>query len=121
MNQLLSAVASAWLVFLVTSCATTQSDDTPRSAAGQEPSAPAQRPVESEAPSPADASSGAPSTSEAVQLANPASENCEKQGGRLERVKDEHGNEVGYCVFPDGTRCEEWALFRGQCKAGTQR
>jgi putative hemolysin len=111
MTQVLSAAASVWFLSLVASCATTQSDDTPRSAAGQEPASPAQRPAESEAPN----------TAEAVQLANPASEHCEKRGGRLERVKDEHGNESGYCVFPDGTRCEEWALFRGQCQAGTQR
>jgi hypothetical protein len=25
---------------------------------------------------------------------------------------------VGYCHFPDGSECEEWALMRGECKPG---
>ncbi len=51
-------------------------------------------------------------------IANPASVNCGKQGGTLQIRKDKKGNETGYCVFKDGSECEEWALFRGKCKAG---
>ncbi len=47
-------------------------------------------------------------------LSNPASVFCGEQGGRLE-IRTESGGEVGYCVFPDGSECEEWAFFRGEC------
>ncbi len=47
-------------------------------------------------------------------LANPASVYCEEQGGTLE-IRDEAGGQVGYCVFDDGSECEEWAYFRGEC------
>ncbi len=49
-----------------------------------------------------------------VELANPASVFCEAQDGRVD-IRDESGGEVGYCVFPDGGECEEWAFFRGEC------
>lgn len=48
-------------------------------------------------------------------LANPASEYCIEQGGRLEFRADEDGGELGFCVFADGSECEEWAYFRGEC------
>ena len=51
---------------------------------------------------------------ESVRLANPASENCVSLGGELEFV-EEDGGVAGYCLLPDGTRCEEWALFRKEC------
>ena len=47
-------------------------------------------------------------------LANPASVNCEKKGGKLEIRKGKKG-EYGVCKFPNGKECEEWALFRGKC------
>ncbi|MBX3004684.1 MAG: DUF333 domain-containing protein [Anaerolineales bacterium] len=47
-----------------------------------------------------------------VGLANPASQYCIEQGGRLEIRKDADGNEYGVCLLPDGSECEEWALFR---------
>ncbi|MCX8175418.1 MAG: DUF333 domain-containing protein [Candidatus Micrarchaeota archaeon] len=49
-----------------------------------------------------------------AEVPNPASVNCAKKGGRLE-IRDEPGGQVGYCIFPNGKECEEWALFRGQC------
>lgn len=48
-------------------------------------------------------------------LANPASVNCVDMGGTLE-IKDETDGQVGYCTLPGGKVCEEWALFRGDCK-----
>ncbi|MGB9719580.1 MAG: DUF333 domain-containing protein [Candidatus Anstonellales archaeon] len=51
-------------------------------------------------------------------IPNPASVYCEEQGGTLEIRKDESGNEYGVCVFEDGSECEEWALYRGECKKG---
>lgn len=49
-------------------------------------------------------------------LPNPASIYCMEQGGRLEFRKDKEGNEYGVCIFPDGSECEEWAFYRGECK-----
>jgi len=51
-------------------------------------------------------------------LPNPASVFCEGQGGRLDIRQDASGGEIGICVFPDGSECEEWALFRNECQPG---
>jgi TolB protein len=48
-------------------------------------------------------------------LANPASVYCEEQGYTLEMRTDENGA-YGVCIFPDGSECEEWAFYRGECK-----
>lgn len=48
-------------------------------------------------------------------LANPASVHCEEVGGTLDIRTDASGGQVGYCVFPDKTECEEWALLRNEC------
>lgn len=48
-------------------------------------------------------------------LANPATENCAALGGTWEKVEAEDGSEYGLCTLPDGTLCEEWALYRGEC------
>ena len=47
-------------------------------------------------------------------LANPASVYCGQQGGRTEIKKNPDGSEYGMCTFPNGTSCEEWALFQGK-------
>lgn len=49
-----------------------------------------------------------------VGLANPASTYCEQKGYDLE-IRDEAGGQAGYCIFPDGNECEEWAFFRKEC------
>jgi uncharacterized protein len=51
-------------------------------------------------------------------MANPASVNCDEKGGKLDIRKDTDGNEVGICVFDDGSECEEWSFFRGECQPG---
>jgi len=48
-------------------------------------------------------------------LPNPASVYCQEQGYRLEMRTDDQGNQYGVCVFPDGSECDEWAFFRGEC------
>jgi putative hemolysin len=53
-----------------------------------------------------------------VNMANPASVYCEKNGGKLEIVTDSTGSQSGLCHFPDGSTCEEWAYMRGTCKQG---
>ncbi len=51
-------------------------------------------------------------------IANPASENCGKQGGTLSIQKRGDGGEYGVCVFEDNKQCEEWAMLRGECPNG---
>ena len=51
-------------------------------------------------------------------LPNPASQYCLDQGYELEMRTDARGT-AGYCMFPDGTECEEWAFYRGECAPGT--
>jgi putative hemolysin len=45
---------------------------------------------------------------------------CEEQGYTLE-MREEAGGTAGYCIFPDGTECEEWAYYRGECAPGTPK
>lgn len=51
------------------------------------------------------------------QLANPASVFCEENGGTLE-IRDTAEGQVGFCLFEDGSECEEWAFYRGECSPG---
>jgi len=53
-----------------------------------------------------------------VGIPNPASEYCEAQGGRSELRTNEDGSVTGYCVFEDGSACEEWAFINGECQPG---
>ena len=53
-----------------------------------------------------------------VGLANPASVYCEENGGILEMRSDTEGNVSGICLFADGSECDEWAFFRGECSPG---
>ena len=48
-------------------------------------------------------------------IANPAATYCVEQGGTSEIRTAEDGSQSGVCVFPDGSECEEWAFFRGEC------
>ncbi|MFN2290158.1 MAG: DUF333 domain-containing protein [Anaerolineae bacterium] len=47
-------------------------------------------------------------------IPNPASQFCVDQGYESE-IRDEAGGQVGYCLFPGGSECEEWAYYRGEC------
>ena len=51
-------------------------------------------------------------------LPNPASQYCLDQGYDLQ-MRTEAGGTAGYCIFPDGTECEEWSFYRGECAPGT--
>lgn len=46
-----------------------------------------------------------------VEIANPASVFCVEQGGQVEIVEGE-GGQQGICVLPDGTRVDEWEFYR---------
>jgi len=51
-------------------------------------------------------------------LANPAAEHCVSHEGTYEIVRDAEGNDVGMCVFADGSRCEAGGFMRGTCARG---
>ncbi len=65
--------------------------------------------------------SPSPSASPSSMLANPASENCLKMGGKLSIQKRGDGGQYGVCELGDGYSCEEWALMRGECPKGGVR
>ena len=53
-----------------------------------------------------------------ANLPNPTSDFCEENGEKLEMREDETGGQVGYCIFEDGSECEEWIYYRSDCKPG---
>jgi putative hemolysin len=50
-------------------------------------------------------------------IANPAAQNCADRGGTIRTVSTPQG-QSGMCVFPDGSECQEWALYHGECVPG---
>ena len=99
-----SAAAAAGLAVLLAGCA---------GASGEPEPAPTEPAPTAATPEPAAATGG-------VGLANPASVNCVERGGRLEMVEGPGGT-AGVCLFGDGSRCEEWRFFRGECAPGQCR
>lgn len=55
-----------------------------------------------------------------VGLANPASEYCLVQGGKLQ-IKNEVSGQASYCTLPSGQEVEEWELFRANQKCDTDK
>lgn len=53
-------------------------------------------------------------------MPNPASVHCEENGGKVEIRTGEGGGQVGICVFEDGSECDEWAFYHGECQPGEQ-
>lgn len=54
-------------------------------------------------------------------IPNPASVYCAQNGNKLEIQTAPDGSQNGICVFPDGSSCDEWAYFRGECSPATQK
>ena len=54
---------------------------------------------------------------EPTQLPNPAAVYCLEQNGTLEIRENEMG-QYGVCIFSDGSECDEWAFYRGECEKG---
>jgi putative hemolysin len=50
-----------------------------------------------------------------VNMPNPAAAYCEQNGYEYEIRTADDGSQSGVCVFPDGSICDEWAYFRGEC------
>jgi putative hemolysin len=53
-----------------------------------------------------------------LQIANPASVYCEKNGGTLKIKTASDGGQTGYCTLKSGEECEEWSYLRGECPVG---
>lgn len=58
--------------------------------------------------------------SDKTGIANPASTKCAEDGLRM-RILNLAEGQVGICTFDDGSECEEWAYFRGDCRKGQCR
>jgi putative hemolysin len=56
-----------------------------------------------------------------AKMPNPASVHCEQNGNKLEIQTAADGSQSGLCVFPDGSTCDEWAYFRGECGPTTKK
>src|SRR5512134_1361796 len=52
-----------------------------------------------------------------ADIPNPASAYCIEQGYKSEIRTAADGSQSGVCIFPDGSECDEWAYFRGECDA----
>jgi putative hemolysin len=50
-----------------------------------------------------------------ANMPNPASVYCEQNGNTLKIQTAADGSQSGVCIFPDGSTCDEWAYFRGEC------
>ena len=56
---------------------------------------------------------------EIVEYANPASNYCVKNKGKL-KMQENSSWTVGICHFSNGSSCEERAFFRGECNSEVQ-
>ena len=50
-----------------------------------------------------------------TQMANPASVFCEAHGNTLDIRTAADGSQSGVCISANGTECDEWAYYRGEC------
>ena len=54
-------------------------------------------------------------------MPNPASVYCTQNGNKLEIRTAADGSQNGTCIFPDGSACDEWAYYRGECGPAAQK
>ena len=54
-------------------------------------------------------------------MPNPASVYCTQQGNKLEIRTADDGSQSGICIFPDGSACDEWAYYRGECGPAAEK
>lgn len=54
-------------------------------------------------------------------MPNPASVYCTQKGNKLEIRTAADGSQNGICVFPDGSTCDEWVYYRGECGPAAQK
>lgn len=55
-----------------------------------------------------------------ANLPNPASVYCVEQGFESQIRTAADGSQSGVCIFPDGSECDEWAYYRGECGPANQ-
>ncbi|MEA3336656.1 MAG: DUF333 domain-containing protein [Chloroflexota bacterium] len=58
---------------------------------------------------------GQPTSESTVGLANPAALFCAEKGYTYEIRTASDGSQYGVCIFPDGSECDGWEFFRGEC------
>ena len=54
--------------------------------------------------------------SNSLEIPNPSAEYCIKEGHEYEIRTSEDGSQSGACVFSDGTECDGWEYYRGECR-----
>jgi len=65
-----------------------------------------------------DPGDGSNPVEEVSGLPNPASVYCRDNGYMFEIRTAADGGQYGVCIFLDGSECEEWAYYRGECSPG---
>ena len=50
-----------------------------------------------------------------VEIPNPAAEKCLEEGNEYDIKVAEDGSQYGMCTLPDGTECDAWSYYRGEC------
>lgn len=55
-----------------------------------------------------------------ADMPNPAAAACVEQGFVSEIRAAADGSQYGVCIFPDGSECDEWAYYRGECGPASQ-
>jgi len=50
-----------------------------------------------------------------VNMPNPAAAFCEQNNYKYEIRTADDGSQSGICIFPDGSTCDDWAYYRGEC------
>jgi putative hemolysin len=61
-----------------------------------------------------------PTDTPEANMPNPASVFCLEQGFQSEIRTAADGSQYGVCIFPDGSECDEWAFYRGECGPADQ-
>jgi putative hemolysin len=59
-----------------------------------------------------------PKDASGANLPNPAATYCEEQGYEYEMRTEADGSQSGVCIFTDGSQCDDWAYYRGECSPG---
>jgi putative hemolysin len=54
----------------------------------------------------------------AKPFGNPAAQYCTDHNGSSEVRTYPNGSQYGVCVFSDGSECNQWKFFNGECKPG---
>lgn len=65
--------------------------------------------------------SGCSQTNNKNNISNPASVYCLNNNGTLEIRTNLDGSQTGYCIFLDGSECEEWLYYRNNCTFGSAK